>query len=162
MCCLWQISVHFVFTDFFFLRERHTEASFHLTETLDELPAASSPAGLRRLKCHRVIPGTGHWEWQSHQDAAGHAAISSSSKLLSSLHISTGQWDEGTHLSASAPHISSSPCLSPSPLIGGKFEGPFPGTILFIVWFITRQRHNSGELGKMLGFFYHFRNQLRK
>lgn len=146
VCCLWQISIQFVFTDFIW--ERHTQAWFHLMETLNKLPAASSPAGQRRLRSHGITPGTGHQEWQSLQDAAGHATISSSIKFFSP-HLYRAMGRGSTPFSLCPSHQ-----LQPLPLILPFLQ---VGNLKAhsevwdkVYWPITRQRHNSGQLGERL------------
>lgn len=134
--CLWPISLHFVYTDFFFFFFRDTQGWFNLMENLDHLPAAAPPVGERGPGSHRVTPGAEHWAWQSLRDAAAHLAstggagvLSSSSKLLSSPPIPTGQWEEGARLFQPLLFVPALGLASHPPLpTGGKFEGPSPDT----------------------------------
>lgn len=157
MCCLWQISVHFVFTVcFFFFWERDTQRGLISSDWNTGWVASC----FFPCRTEETEVSLGNTRYRTLGMTKPPGCCWPCCHLLSSPHISTGQRKciFQPLLLTSAPALASHPPL----FISGKFEGPFPGTILFIVWFITRQRHNSGEPGKMLVFFYHFRNQLRK
>lgn len=85
MCCLWPISLHFVYTAFF-------ESDTHRPDSLWWKPCTtSSPLASRGSRCHRVTLGAEHLGQQSLQDAAawlvsagGTGLVPSSSKLPSS------------------------------------------------------------------------------
>lgn len=150
MCCLWPISLHFVYTAFF-------ESDTHRPDSLWWKPCTtSSLVASRGSRCHRVTLGAEHLGQQSLQDAAawlvsagGTGLVPSSSKLPSSPPILTGQREEeawSTALSASLLCTSSSPCLSPS--YEWEFEGPSPGTRESFQTY--NQRHNSGKLTEMV------------
>lgn len=158
--CLWPISLHFVYTDFFFFFFRDTQGWFNLMETLDHLPAAASSVGERGPRSHRVTPGAEHWARQSLRDAAAHLAstrgagvLSSSSKLLSSPPIPTGQWEKGARLFQPLLFVPALGLASHPPLpTGGKFEGPSQAQDK-VFRPVTRRNYNSGELAEILGFF---------
>lgn len=146
---------------FFF--ERHTRAWLHLMETLDELPAASSPTGERRLRSHWITPGTGHRVLDTGNDKASRMLLAvlpfppaASCCLLPTSLQASGKTEHSSFSLCSSHQLQPLPLTLPFSEVGNLKAHSQARNKVY--WSITRLRHNSGELGEMLVFFYHFRN----